>query len=64
VSLHLKERITALGDYHASRNAESPASFQDRLPFAHEPPAAAETPHHDNIRGATYYAAKETPNAE
>ncbi len=40
------------------------SSGQDRLPIAQEPPAAAETPHHDNIRGATYYAAKETPNAE
>ena len=40
------------------------SSGQDRQPVAGEAPAAAETPHHDNIRGAEYYAAKETPNAE
>ncbi len=40
------------------------SSGQDRLPFSEETPVAAETPHHDNIRGATYYAAKETPNAQ
>lgn len=35
------------------------ASAQDRLPLEEEPPAPAPGPHHDNIRGADYYAAKE-----
>ena len=43
--------------YHTVKNIL--ASGQDRLAFEDEPSHPAPTPHHDNIRGAGHYAAKE-----
>jgi len=51
------ERAEHLRSYSYRTVKNILASSQDRLPFAGESTVNATTPTHDNIRGATYYAA-------